>query len=137
MTASPSVSAGRSIPFDPKRFYQQAKRMARSNNEASLRTAVGRAYYAMYLIAHSRPSVLAQMQITPFPRNGGLHEHLANAITGMPGLNATGNQLKDLKRLRHIADYKMNPPQPDANWSNNWQIAKTLADALLPVLSTI
>lgn len=136
MTSSPSASAG-VPPFDPREFFELAKTLASNSSEAELRTAVGRAYYAMYLIASARPSVQTQKKNVPRTKGMGMHEHLLTTLKSMSGHTTTAHKLRQLKELRTQADYHLSPALYYQNWRQNWNTAEQLVKDLLPVLSQL
>ena len=109
-------------PFDPLRFYELASSLAdQSPDEACLRTAVGRAYYAVFLIAQDR------FGISPECRR-------VNKLTIQKVKKAdfaTGDKLGRLKGLRVQADYYLIPSREYEDWKKNWARAKSLVQDIL------
>ena len=99
MNSSPLTSAGSTPQFDPCEFYNLSQVLASGASEAELRTAVGRAHYAMYLIASARPIVIAHVDMTPPRQRGGSHQHLIKSLSEIQGQLATSQQLDRLRRL--------------------------------------
>lgn len=115
--------------FDPLDFLAVARSLAANQREAELRTAVGRAYYALFLLARDKLAV-----------SGGpnVHQRVITQLRGRPGYRAAADQLDALRRLRVVADYE--PLPTDAarrNWEANWARADVLAGRLLGRLQTL
>ncbi|GEK50895.1 HEPN domain-containing protein [Vreelandella venusta] len=65
-----------------------------------IRSAINRAYYAAFLTARG------VCEEKGFEGSGSSHEKIVDALIRQPGLVPLGNKLKDIKTLRHAADYK-------------------------------
>ena len=117
-------------PFDPLEFLRLARRLAeQGTGERELRTAVGRAYYALFLVARDRTSVTATQ---------GVHRAVNRAVRLRHGHRSTASQLNSLKRLREVADYEELPVDPSQrDWVVNWQRADTIATHILPRLQSL
>lgn len=114
-------------PLEPRDFLLPAKRLANNNDDVSLRTAVGRAYYALFLIARDKLRITNQ--------GGSVHQEVVDIATRrkLP----VGNQLKELRRLRNIADYDLIPRNTaDLDWSDNWKRVEIIALTVLAELET-
>ncbi|NWO54998.1 HEPN domain-containing protein [Chromohalobacter israelensis] len=70
------------------------------SDQARLRSAVNRAYYAAFLTARAYCDDQALVTGT-----GASHEKVINALLDQRDLAKRGNQLNEMKRLRHKADY--------------------------------
>jgi hypothetical protein len=134
VNSSPLTSVGNPPQFDPCEFYTLSQIIAQGASEVELRTAIGRAYYAMHLIAASRPAVASRVVANG---SGGVHQQVIYAIASISGQYSTSQQLYKLKRLRVAADYHMNPHRPYRNWIKNWQDAEVLVAYLMPILTTL
>lgn len=115
--------------FDPLEFLVLARTVANRGDEVGFRTGIGRAYYALFLLArtklHARPG-----------RN--VHTEVIRAVRARPGYRAAGDQLDQLRRLRAVADYELDPIDPSRrNWMRNWADTEVLVDALLPKLDAL
>ena len=115
--------------FDSLEFLTLAQELAKKKEEVGLRTAVGRSYYAVFLIARKKTGI----------RKGkgrrGVHMRVIDAIKGRRGYEATGQKLGSLFRLRIVADYQLSPKDPnDRNWVHNWSRASCLASNIIPKL---
>lgn len=143
-----------SISFEPQEFYKLALALTQSDStEKSLRTAIGRAYFACHLIARTR---LMRGKWRPV---GGAPDHAA-IIRELRNRNRhnLADQLDHLRELREHADYHLyldldetNPDceickrlrdsLPDSSGSavrtHHWQDANRYADRLLPNLKTL
>ena len=90
--------------FDPSGFLQLAASLSRKDGatEAELRTAVSRAYYAVFL--HARERLAAAGRINPTGR-GTDHELVIGALRSLGG--SQGDQVDKLRRSRNRADYNL------------------------------
>jgi len=118
-----SISASRS--FRPEEFFSFAGSIVRdsSANEAALRSAISRAYYAVYLVARDSLFGIDGVRLTnairkqinkKFRQTGrhtkdpGVHERVIFAITDKPTNMTLAQQIDQLREARINADYKMN-----------------------------
>jgi hypothetical protein len=94
------------MPTDPLLFLEIASRYKSSGNEYERRTAVGRAYYAVYNFVCDR---LQREGVQTFKKDGGDHDRMVYYLTNCKDSQAgvVGNLLKDLKGRRKNADYRM------------------------------
>ena len=94
-------------PFDPGDFLTLARSLASKPGatEAELRTAVSRAYYAVFLKARENLVRLGRMSPT---QSGGDHGPVIATLRGHGGPH--GDQLDKLRRNRGQADYQLEPP---------------------------
>lgn len=117
-------------PLDPLAFLALARELAgQGADEAKLRTAVGRAYYTLFLIARDKTGVKGKKHV---------HEKVISAVKGRSGYRAVGDQLAKLRRLRVYADYHMLPERgTNRDWEMNWSIAIGLVDWVLPKLQAL
>lgn len=108
--------------FDPMGFMRLADSLATDDaDEATLRTAVGRLYYAVFLLARAKTGLEGQRQI---------HERVRIAISAHN--RSLGSQLGTLGHLRNVADYEIYPiAAQDRDWRNNWEIARRNANRVL------
>ncbi len=115
-------------PFDPTQFLRVAAVIASSEaNEAMLRTAVGRAYYAVFLVARDRLGVVTSEKV---------HSEVIRLLTRRD--RKLGNQMFFLLNLRLAADYQMAPErESQQDWQINWRRAQDTAVFLLPKLERI
>ena len=132
MTGSPLKCDGTSMiqPLDPLAFLKLAQELAnRDEKEVRLRTAVGRAYYALFLIARDKLRIRARRDV---------HKKTINALKKRRGYLTTANQLDALKRLRLVADYELLPHnKADRNWIHNWSRVQALVNQVLPKLTRL
>jgi len=98
-------------PFDPAQFLRVAAILGdQGANEAMLRTAVGRAYYAMFLIARDKLGVVTTEKV---------HSEVIRLLTRRD--KKLGDQMFYLLNLRLAADYQMIPErQNNQDWQSNW-----------------
>jgi uncharacterized protein (UPF0332 family) len=121
---------GMTEPLDPHDFLTLARELAGQNDEQGrLRTAVGRAYYALFLIAREKTHIMAKRET---------HEKVIQALKKTPGYRPTADQLDKLRRLREVADYELAPKDPtDSNWKRNWSKVENFVAAILPKLESL
>jgi hypothetical protein len=113
-------------PFNPLDFLGVGRELAASHEEAKLRTAVGRAYYSVFLGARDKAGVRGRRDV---------HAQVIRAVRRRSGFRAAGDKLDSLRRLRIVADYELLPQRPsDRDWHANWQIAERLANDILSKL---
>ena len=73
-------------------------------NQALVRSSISRSYYAAYLVARARLTLLGDVQPTRRYRD---HALVGSGLAGRsPGL---GDELERLRRKRNQADYNLNP----------------------------
>lgn len=86
----------------PDRLLDIAKELfdASSLDQPRLRSVINRSYYAAFLKARD---YCARNELAT--GTGASHEKVINALLDQPRLRTCGNQLNDMKRLRHQADY--------------------------------
>ncbi len=80
--------------FNPYDFFDLARKLGK-NNEAGIRTSVGRAYYASFLIARNALSI--------DEKNPQVHRKVLSMLYSRNPVIA--NKLHYLRRLRNLADY--------------------------------
>ncbi len=115
-------------PFDPAQFLRVAAVLASAEaNEAMLRTAVGRAYYAVFLVARDRLGVVTSEKV---------HSEVIRLLTRRD--RKLGSQMFFLLNLRLAADYQLLPEQESQrDWQINWRRARDTATFLLPKIERI
>ena len=98
--------------FDPEGFLEIARSLAHKTNatEAELRTAVGRAYYGVFLQA--REVLAAAGEITPTGTQVD-HQSVVGALRSRGG--SSGNQLHKLRRARNQDDYHLRRTRTQAS----------------------
>lgn len=107
------------MSFDPVRFLEVAEILGRdTNDQAGLRTAVGRAYWASFLEVRVRLGVRT--------RTGKVHREVIGLLKKRD--QAAGNQLDKLEELRTLADYELDQQH---SWRSNWEMARLLANHIL------
>ena len=115
-------------PLDPLAFLRVAQELARQGDEATLRTAIGRAYYALFLIARDKAGVTSTRAV---------HTEVIRTVRKRSGYRAVADQLDALRRLRVVADYQLLPDDPTMrDWPSNWMKVQTLVNHILPKLQT-
>ena len=133
--------------FDGKGFYHLGVTIAEEHaNEAGYRTAIGRVYYACFLVGLNATKRKGWFQ----PKNGaGDHSGLSRALRDK-GKEQIAHKLIELYRLREHADYHTEIcPTGECSCcdkvceSNNlvdyktWQKAQIIADNILSKLESI
>ncbi len=95
------------MPFDPEDFLSLAKNLtsASSASEADLRTAISRAYYAVYLRARETLIAAGEMQST---KSGADHGIVISKLRSRGG--SLGDQVDWLRVRRTRADYRLASP---------------------------
>ena len=118
-------------PFDPLEFLNVAQELAAGGGESRFRAAVGRAYYALFLLARERTGAY------PTTKSQSAHALVLSAVGSRKGFSVA-NDLNQLKKLRVTADYQLVPTKPgEQDWTKNWTRAQWLVGRLLPVLQSI
>jgi len=114
--------------FDPLLFLQLADELVTDDaDEATLRTAVGRAYYAVFLLARSKVVVRGRHNI---------HERVRQAIS--PENVRAASLLGSIASVRFIADYELQPNNPTyRNWRRNWERVRNDVVKVLEELTTL
>lgn len=115
-------------PFDPAEFFSLAQKLATApTDEARLRTAVSRAYYAILLATRNRLSITATEGV-----------HGLTIREAKQRYRPYGDQLDAFRRLRSRADYELGNEDPtQRDWGANWGRAETLAKRLFGQVSTL
>jgi uncharacterized protein (UPF0332 family) len=95
--------------MDAADFYRLAARLVEEKEPASCRTAVSRAYYALFHVARD----LLDENKFRIDRSDSAHEqvfrHLHNS--GDPEVAEIGQYLNDLRSRRNKADYRIDDPK--------------------------
>ena len=120
--------SGKPVPqaFEPTEFLRVAYALATEDaDEAALRTAVGRAYYALFLIARDKLGVVTTEKV---------HGEVIG-ILNRRNRTRIANQLSSLLNLRLAADYQLVPEREyERDWRSNWVRAKQIVEYLRPEL---
>ena len=108
--------------FDPQEFLRVADSLvSQDTSEASLRTAVGRIYYAVFLTARETLGVRGRSHI---------HGRVIGELRRRD--RYAGGQLERLEGLRVVADYQLGVQNPfEDDWQRNYQMARRLANFVL------
>ena len=91
--------------MDPHDFYQLASQLANSPHAAELRTAISRAYYAIYHVGVTLLESLGFRLSSGPAGHGDVRNRLSNS--GDPEMMRVGNQLGQLQSQRIAADYRL------------------------------
>ena len=118
--------------MNPRDFLRTAQRLAGSTAPADRRTAISRAYYAVYNVAYD---LLLSLGF-----NVG-HEHTAHEAvwrrlreSRATGVVSAGSRLRRLHQLRVRADYWMRDPHPERPATAT--LAVTVAESMIRDLDT-
>jgi uncharacterized protein (UPF0332 family) len=108
-----------SNPFNPEAFLRLAEELARDDpTEARLRTAISRAYYALFHLAYSKVDLRSV-------GGNNLHDRVVKALRSTD--RQAGELLDGLRRLRNVADYQLTPQDlADRNWPQNWSRSESI-----------
>jgi hypothetical protein len=114
--------------FDPLDFLRLADALVDDGaDEATLRTAIGRAYYAVFLLARSKTGVQER-------RNA--HERVREAIS--PVNHRLASLLGTISTARYYADYELSPVNDDfADWNRNWERVRRNVISVLAELEAL
>jgi uncharacterized protein (UPF0332 family) len=107
--------------FDPRQFLDLAILLSQSTNEGELRSAVSRAYYAVFLKAREALQSDGTLVLTRTGRDHGL---VVRALRSRA--RSEGNQLDRLRVQRSLADYDLNRPVQRAQVAQLVEIAQSL-----------
>jgi len=133
--------------FDEKEFYDLGVKIARAYaDEAGYRTAIGRVYYACYLIGAKATKNKGWFS----PKYSAAdHSALRRALKAQ-AKDALADKLLELYRLREHADYHVEncpggecqycdcvAPNEDLVGNQTWLRAETIAKYILPKLESI
>ena len=121
-------------PFAWSDFLALARRLALGHaSEADQRTAISRAYYAVF---HAASAFVRAKTLVP-PTERLTHEKVWNLLANDPDPDRAdvGRRGRVLKLLRVDADYKNPFPRPDLNRLT--ADASTEADALIAAISRL
>lgn len=116
------------MSFDPLEFIKLGQQIAHPPTEARHRTAVGRAYYGVFLIARDKMGVRGRKKV---------HKRTVNRLRKTTGYDSTADQLTALRRLRNVADYDLIPAKKLSNWTRNWARAQRILSHILPKLQSL
>jgi len=115
--------------FDPRLFTDIARNLAGQQppEEGRFRTAVGRAYYSLFLIARENLRIRVREDV---------HSAVIRSLRAQN--RRLGDQLDQLRHYRVVADYELIPDDPTKqNWEQNWNYVWQLATRLRPTLEGI
>lgn len=116
------------VPFDPLRYLDLAKELALSPaDESRLRTGVGRAYYALHLMAREK------LGVKPSPKE---HRITRNRLDAQDPTAA--QKMNALEGWRIVADYQLIPIDPTRrDWEENWEEVSDLVYDIKPKLERL
>jgi uncharacterized protein (UPF0332 family) len=119
-------------------FLPAARRLASSSDEADLRSAASRAYYAAF---HAARDLLTTLRFRT-PRADRAHNYLYVRLNncGAPAVEGAATLLHDLRSLRNLADYEVRSPfgaQEAAGAVDDAEEIFRIFDALAPAERTL
>ena len=107
--------------FDPVGFYLFASQLYTQNaDEASYRTVIGRAYYAVHLSAKDYANIASS--------SGSIHNTVIQYFKTRN--RQVYNQIRDLKKLRTKADYELNVTINKRDVGESLRLAKKILTTL-------
>ncbi|NOQ35504.1 MAG: HEPN domain-containing protein [Methylococcaceae bacterium] len=107
--------------FNPVEFYVFAGKLyIQSTNEATYRTVIGRAYYAVHLCAKDYTKIINS--------SGSVHEEVIKYFKTRN--KRVFRQIKDLKDLRNKADYNLIESIQKRDAGESLRLAKDILKAL-------
>ena len=92
-------------------------------NELKIRSAVSRAYYAVFLLARQKMRVTTAVDV---------HAEVGRRVTFRSKL--VGDSLYQLKEYRQSADYSFPPKVEHQDWEGNWKVVSAKSASLLTTL---
>jgi hypothetical protein len=116
------------VEFDPLEFLRLADELATDGaDEAALRTAVGRVYYAVFLMARAKTGIRGRHQV---------HERIRQAIS--PVDDQAASMLGSMSYFRMVADYELIPGNPQfQGWQTVWSRVRRDAATVIAALSRL
>ena len=103
---------------DAEAIFQLAQELAalagEIGDEIKLRSAVSRAYYAVFLLAREKTKVTSEHDV---------HAEVQRRVNRLYG-NSIGEYLFQMRRRRNAADYEFPPPPELSDWKANWEYAE-------------
>ena len=110
---------------DAEAIFQLAQELAalagEAGDEIKLRSAVSRAYYAVFLLAREKTKVTGEHDV---------HAEVIRRVSRQYSL-MTGDTLRKLRTRRNAADYEFPPSAELRDWKENWKFAESKARFLL------
>lgn len=134
MNTSQSLSEKSDFPFDPLEFYRLADHLLQSPSEAAYRTAISRAYYAVFLTIANTPAIQRVMPAASYGE--GSHIDVIHAVRRLHKYTIAV-RLGELKELRGLADYNLVPNELFRDWAKNWNDAQNLTEWLIAALPSL
>lgn len=117
-------------PLDPREFIRLARELGARTDEASLRAAVGRAYYGLFLLAREKLGLSTTSK--------DVHGEVTMKLRALHGYWKAADHLKILRQLRNVADYQPMPDKAkDRDWVQNWATAERIVTLVLPQMDAI
>ncbi len=114
--------------FDPLEFLHLADNLVTSDaDEAVIRTAIGRVYYAVFLMARAKTGIQGRHQV---------HERVRRAIS--PAHSQAASMLGGMSYYRLVADYELTPENSQfPGWQTIWIRVRRDAARVLAALSSL
>lgn len=116
--------------FSPQQYMEVARHLASApTDEARLRAAVSRAYYAIFLMVRDKARIIGK---------DGVHERAKTALAARS--SAAGGTFQTLRELRTHADYVLRPGDPGYDpayddWEDNWKNTEWCYNSLLTFIN--
>ena len=118
-------------PFTAQQFLEVAQDLAAfPTNEARLRAAISRGYYAIFLMVRDKANIIGK---------DAVHERAKTAVAAKN--SAAGGTFQTLRELRTHADYVLRAGDPVYDpayddWADNWKNAEWCCTSLLAFLAS-
>ena len=110
---------------DADAIFKLATELAASGiaegSEIKLRSAVSRAYYAVFLLAQQKTRVTDVEKV---------HAAVIYQVSRQKGIMLS-DRLRELKTYRESADYGFPPQKEHRDWNKNWEEVNLKAQSLL------
>jgi hypothetical protein len=92
--------------MNPQDFLDVARTLSKNNNEAFIRSLIGRSYYAM--IIHIKEALSDELHI-PFSKGDNIHELIPRYLNNSQvlGTQNLAQEISDFRDKRNEADYNM------------------------------
>lgn len=87
--------------FDWREYFTLAKNLSKKKDEASLRSSVSRAYYAVFCTARS----YALTKGHKIKKSAGAHQEVERLYSGQLLIPTVGANLGRLRKSRNLCDY--------------------------------